>query len=473
MFRQLLFFVLLFSCIQIPAQWSTYSPMPGTRWAHVCAAASGRLYVAGGSVSPTWEYDPIANSWTSRASIPTARSYPGIASWGGMIYVLGGSQGATWSVKNERYDPATDTWTTLADMPQARTTTAAAAVNGKIYVLNGWNGTAMSAVDIYDIATDTWTTGAAAPTGRSHAKSAVVNDRIYLIGGYAGGWVGTNEVYDPASNTWQTLAPMPTARYIHAVGAVGVQIYAAGGYSGSASNVTESYNTLSNIWSSEAAMPTARYRTDGASVNGCFFVLGGYNGSNLSTNEGFCGVILPLALELRGHESGTGVDLEWTDGNADLAENYVIERASWEGDFEGIGQVSAQSNRQGEFTFRDAWPLEGTNLYRIRRVDRNGEAGNSAIVEVYFNGEEEIRLGWDGEMEELILRWNPDQQWGRIEVSVFDLQGQALKSFDLNAEQIREGSAKLSFSPNSHGIHLVRIKNEAGQATHKMHIGEL
>ena len=468
--RHLLLLLSFLFFMDLHAQWTTYAPMPGTRWAHVTAASGGRLYVAGGSVSATWEYDPIANSWTTRAAIPTARSYPAIATWNGMIYVLGGSQGAAWSTKNERYDPATDTWTTLADMPTARTTTAAGAVNGQIFVVNGWNGSAMTTVDVYDIATDTWSTAAAAPTGRSHAKTAVINDRIYLVGGYASGWVGTNEVYDPASNTWQTLAPMPTARYIHAVGAVGAQIYVAGGYTGSASNVTESYNTLSNAWSAEANMPTARYRTDGGSVNGCFYVLGGYNGSNLSVNEGFCGVVLPVDVELRGVESGGGVALEWEDGEVDGVENYVVERAAPDGDFVGIGLVAAWEGSGGHFEYFDGAPMAGRNLYRLRRVDRNGEAGNSAAIEVAFSGAGDVRLGWNAVGEELVLRWGR-RDLGAVRMEVFDLRGRKMAGFGFDAADHPGGSASFSFPQPTYGIYLVRINSGAGQRTYKMVLG--
>ena len=447
----------LFLSSEVSAQWSTYAAMPGTRWAHVCAPAGGNMYVVAGSTGPTWEYDPVGNSWATRASIPNQRSYPGVASWGGMIYVLGGSVGAAWSNLNERYDPATDTWTSMANMPQVRTTTAAAAVNNKIYVMNGWNGTAMTALDIYDIPTNTWTSGAPAPTGRSHAKTAVVNNRIYMIGGYAGGWTNINEVYDPATNTWATMAPMPTARYIHAVGAIGTKIFVAGGYAGGASNILESYDVLTNTWTTEASMPTARYRTDGAAVNGCFYVLGGYNGSNLSTNEGFCSVVLPVALELKGWESGELVELQWNDRDVEQVDHYVVERGSPGGNFEEIGRIEAGSELDGHFQFMDHGAMEGMNLYRLRRVDLNGNAGNTVVVEVEFGRMSEVRIGWDRNLEELVLRWGEGKLSGLTKVQIFDLRGHQIANFEFNPDDYTARKAGFPISKLVEGMYLARI----------------
>lgn len=467
----ILFGFLLLSS-EISAQWTTYTAMPGTRWAHVCAAANGRLYVAGGSTGPTWEYDPATNLWAVRASIPTQRSYPAIASWGGMIYVMGGSIGATWSNLNERYDPATNTWTTMANMPQVRTTTAAAAVNGRIYVMNGWNGTAMTAVDIYDIASNTWSTGAPAPTGRSHAKTAVVNNRIYLVGGYAGGWTGINEVYDPGTNTWQTLAPMPTARYIHAVGGMGNLVYVAGGYAGSSSNVFESYDPISNTWTTEASMTTARYRTDGAAVNGCFYVLGGYNGSNLSTNEGFCRVILPIALELEGWKSGESVALQWFDGNVGEAESYVVERAGLDGDFAELGWMAAGTEKDGHFQMIDHSPSSGKSFYRLGRLDKNGNIHYSAAIEIDFAGRGDIELGWSSTMSKMVLRWGQGELLGDVQLDIFDLKGQQVERISFVAEEGGELREEILLDGIVKGVYLIRVRSESGQTTFRRYLGK-
>lgn len=444
------------------AQWSAYAPMPGTRWAHVTAAASGRLYVAGGSTGPTWEYNPVTNSWATMASIPTQRSYPAVASWNGLIYVLGGSQGAVHSTQNERYDPATNTWVTLTNMPQARTTTAAAAINGRIYVVNGWNGTAMTAVDVYDIATDAWLTGTAAPTGRSHAKTAVVNNRLYLLGGYAGGWTNINEVYDPATNLWTTLAPMPTARYIHAVGEIGTTIFVAGGYSGSATNVFESYNPVSNTWTTEAAMPTARYRTDGASVNGCFYVLGGYNGSNLNTNEGFCSTILPLEINLLARPGKNSVELIWQDLQADEAALYAIERADLEGEFVEIGQVNPNALQGIGQRFVDQLPLYGTHLYRLRRLGFNGESAYTASIAVEFAGEPGIQFGWHSTQQTLDMEWGSEMAIENGNLRIVDMQGREVLHTAFTGSSITERKLSFDLELLSRGIYLISVRTESG-----------
>lgn len=458
-----IFFGMLLLASESMGQWTTYTAMPGTRWAHVCAEASGQLYVLGGSTGPTWEYNPGSNSWITRANIPTQRSYPAVASWNNKVYVLGGSVGAAWSTKNECYDSATDTWTTLADMPQARTTTAAAAVNGRVYVLNGWNGTAMTAVDVYDIATDTWTTAAAAPTGRSHAKTAVVNNRIYLIGGYAGGWTNINEVYDPATNTWQTLTPMPTARYIHAMDALGPQVFVAGGYSGSATNVFQSYDVATNSWTTETAMPTARYRTDGATVNGCFYVLGGYNGSNLDINEGFCRVILPVPLELKGWTSGDQVVLSWDAAAQKGVEHYLIERSDESEQFVEVGQVSANAFPNGEFLFSSPAPAGRSRLYRVVQIGQDGSQRYSSALTLGNELQESWIVGYSEAQNQLTLNLGEDQKQIIGKVLLFDIQGRELESFDFENQDTRGSTFRFQLSRRYNGVFIARVYSTDGR----------
>ncbi|MCB9230773.1 MAG: hypothetical protein H6581_03880 [Bacteroidia bacterium] len=467
--NQLLLTLFLFCGSALQAQWTTYAPMPGTRWAHVCAAAGGKLYVLAGSVGPTYEYNQATDSWTVKASIPTLRSYPAVASWGGKIYVMGGSVGAAWSDLNECYDPVTDSWTTLAPMPTVRTTTAAAAVNGKVYVVNGWNGAAMTAVDVYDIATNTWSSAAPAPTPRSHAKTAVVANKIYLIGGYTSSFTGLVEVFDPALNTWATLAPLNTARYIHAVGEIGSTIYVAGGYTGSASSSAESYNVATNTWTVEPNLPTARYRTDGATLNACFYVLGGYNGSNLSTNEAICGTILPVDPELRGWKSGDLITLEWDRPMAGPeALDYVVERRNEFEEFERIGNLESTLAAGKNYLFHDKEPQDGVNYYRLVQVNQDGGINYSKVIEVEFSQTEDLFAYWNRAQSSLQLNWKGEFLHGRVDLDLLNMMGQQLASFTFQAAPGGDQEQMLPLNQPAAGSYLVRVRSERGTVVRRM-----
>ena len=84
--------------------WHAGAPMPAMRAAMAGATANGGLFVYGGTVSgsleyQTWVYYPAANSrpegWALVGSMPTARSFVAAAAVNDVVYAIGGMTGGS------------------------------------------------------------------------------------------------------------------------------------------------------------------------------------------------------------------------------------------------------------------------------------------------------------------------------------------------------------------------------------------
>ncbi len=132
--------------------WRTITPTPrpsGRGWTAV-AAAGGKLYVLGGSISggaavgDCWEFDPGTETWTQKANMPGLRMYHTAVGFGDdNIYVIGGASSGSGSGDNlvYKYTISTNTWETESPITTPRGWEMLAVNNGVLYVMCGSNCT--------------------------------------------------------------------------------------------------------------------------------------------------------------------------------------------------------------------------------------------------------------------------------------------------------------------------------------------
>lgn len=112
----------------------------------------GRIYVAGGLLSPNTgysahveAYDPRLDRWTRLATLPEARHHIALVAAGGIVYGVGGFSGGfpNWKAQASMfaYDPGTNRWTNSVPLSIPRAEGVAAAVNGKVYLIGRRIGT--------------------------------------------------------------------------------------------------------------------------------------------------------------------------------------------------------------------------------------------------------------------------------------------------------------------------------------------
>ncbi len=86
--------------------------------------------------------------------------------------------------------------------------------------------------------------------------------------------------------------------------------------------------------------------------------------------------------------------LQWKTSNEINSDYFTIERSSNARTFESIGRVSASGNSSTEknYSFTDQTPLKGVNYYRLRTVDKDGNAEYSKIIATTSKGGQAIEL---------------------------------------------------------------------------------
>lgn len=271
----------------------------------------GKIYVAGGLLSPNTGYsahfeswDGAQARWTRLATLPEARHHIALAAADGRLWGIGGFSGGfpNWRAQSSVfwYEPAADRWHQGPDLPQARAEGVAAAVHGKVYLIGGRvpvvSGAShfndhqdTAAVEVLDPVNGRWSRLPDAPTARNSAASAVIDGRIYVVGGrsarkQADGTLSqinlsTLEVFDPVRNTWTARTPMPQAAGGLAAAAHRGKLYVFGGEQWVPEQKVFAnswvYDPARDRWDALPPLPTARHGLGAATLNNRIHVFGG------------------------------------------------------------------------------------------------------------------------------------------------------------------------------------------------------
>jgi N-acetylneuraminic acid mutarotase len=294
--------------------WTKAAPAGVARQELYPEVLNGRIYVAGGLLSPNTgysahfeAYDPGQDRWTRLATLPQARHHIALAAEGGLIYGIGGFSGGfpNWQAQADVwvYDPAADRWRAGVPLPTPRAEGVVATAQGKIHVIGGRVRSSAAAshfndhadtnlAEAFDPRTGRWTRLKDAPTARNSAASAVIGDRIYVVGGRRAlkqpdgslrqENVATLEVFDPGTGEWSTRAPMPQAQGGLAAVAHGGKLYVFGGEQWVPQQKVFAdnwvYDPASDRWSALPPLPplpTPRHGLGAATVGNRIHVFGG------------------------------------------------------------------------------------------------------------------------------------------------------------------------------------------------------
>jgi hypothetical protein len=119
-------------------------------------------------------------------------------------------------------------------------------------------------------------------------------------------------------------------------------------------------------------------------------------GDAASTGERFIiyfrpATILPVDfIAVKAKTEGSFIKVDWTVASEKNIVTYEIERSIDGKQFDKAGTVTA--NNTSSYNWIDVHPFTGTNYYRIRSVDVNGDYKLSSIVSVKLNGATEFSI---------------------------------------------------------------------------------
>jgi len=253
----------------------------------------------------------LVGSWTARSPMPGPRWQPAAATLDGIVYVAGGAvdHSIDWEPDVEylgdivAYDPARDTWRVVGQLLDSLRAPAMVALNGHLYVIGGCRDNPfhpITTVQVFDPATGQVEGGPALPYGICEAAAVVLEGRIHVVGGwylwdpsdpyFGDAATSAHWVFDPATNAWSELAPLPVARAGHGAAVLDGRIYVQGGQgnvTSSPKDALQMYDPATDSWTVHAS-PSDRFSVGSATVEAKLYVFGGWE-----YVAGCCGTAYP------------------------------------------------------------------------------------------------------------------------------------------------------------------------------------
>lgn len=172
---------------------------------------------------------------------------------------------------------------------------------------------------------------------------------------------------------------------------------------------------------------------------------------------------LPVSLtSFNGKGTSEGIALDWATASEKNNDRFEIERSLDGRKFEKIGTVRGHgtTNNAQQYAFMDRTPQKGTNYYRLRQVDFNGDSELSKLLHVKFNaGAESLAIAvvpnpcQDGQCSVRLAGLDNSQP---VAIEVSDLTGRRVFSKQLAADQSSFEIPKLD---TGRGIYILTAKN--------------
>jgi hypothetical protein len=167
--------------------------------------------------------------------------------------------------------------------------------------------------------------------------------------------------------------------------------------------------------------------------------------------------VLPVELVyFAGRATDYGTLLTWQTAIEENNEGFEIQRSTNGKDWENIGFISGQgtTHQSHTYDFKDLQPNEGTNYYRLKQVDFNGQFEYSNMVTVNYE------LGMTN--NELKIFPNPVQNEltitnGKGQAVIYNMLGQPVRELIINNEQLIINTSDLA-----KGQYILHIQKQNG-----------
>ncbi|HEV3249303.1 MAG TPA: T9SS type A sorting domain-containing protein, partial [Puia sp.] len=183
-------------------------------------------------------------------------------------------------------------------------------------------------------------------------------------------------------------------------------------------------------------------------------------------NGGGTGQDQPLGVLLKTF-TATKVDttglLQWSLSKEFTIDSFIIEK-SFDGiSFSPIGTVKAIADRSSIrlYQFIDSFPLTGTNYYRLRILNADGNYQYSGVVTLNFSKTNFVIGVYPNPVIKGILYVNTSSSCNKIEL--YDVLGRLVKAENKNGLQNNISTTKLA-----KGLYVVRISTDTGDSIKKI-----
>lgn len=142
------------------------------------------------------------------------------------------------------------------------------------------------------------------------------------------------------------------------------------------------------------------------------------------------GIYLPISLvDFSGAKANQVVELQWKTGYEASFSGFYLERSSDGSDFSNIAWISATNSRSGShYNHTDNSPINGTNFYRLKMVEKDASFRYSTVVRVHMNSDKSIIVYPNPVIGDLISLQMRGQLKGDYSINIYQRDGSKVMS---------------------------------------------
>ncbi len=169
-------------------------------------------------------------------------------------------------------------------------------------------------------------------------------------------------------------------------------------------------------------------------------------------------------IELIVHSKKGSVNLDWLNKNNEKASYFVIQKASFKGDFKAIDTLNARPiSGEQEYTYIDNNPKKNDNSYRIKTILKDGNIQYSKTQTVNYNEKDKVQIYSSPNAEFVNIDLLPYLNQN-VKVILYDLLGQPI--YSQSVQQVTEQPIKIDILDVPEGQYQLSItpQNDIGMS---------
>jgi hypothetical protein len=179
------------------------------------------------------------------------------------------------------------------------------------------------------------------------------------------------------------------------------------------------------------------------------------------------GSTLPVLLsEFTGNKTGNMNVLNWTSSSENNFSHYNIQRSANGTDFITLGRVDSKSingnsSTNLNYSYADAHPSRGHNIYRLEQVDKDGQKRYSKVVDLYNSHSGSTIVMLQNDAGDLVNIYISSTKTSNATVKVADMIGRIVRTLNAN---IGNGvnNLQVRLDNMARGIYVVNVYEDAG-----------
>lgn len=162
--------------------------------------------------------------------------------------------------------------------------------------------------------------------------------------------------------------------------------------------------------------------------------------------------------------NNTKISLDWSTASAVHFDKYVVERSADGKDFTRLGEVKNKTNGQATYSFQDDKPLVGTNYYRLKLVDTNGDFTYSKIESANIEANKNWKVYPTTLSKNTPLSIELPLGIEQAKMQLFDVSGRLIKEINVS------NRADMSVSELNSGVYIYQISAGRDRASGKVFV---